>query len=404
MGPRALADKIWAWEQEAFAVKAPRTKRRDRGPAAPRLTIDEVLAWADAYHEATGAWPTRVSGKVTAGSDDTWQRIDWALRRGHRGLGVKTSLPRLLNERRGVPNPRYKSALTVEQILAWADAFHEAHGRWPSKWDEPGAPGPDERWERIDHALREGLRGLLGGTTLAWLLLEHRKARAPHRPAELSIDRILEWADAHRAATGCWPTVDSGPVTGAPGETWAKVQGALFKGGRGLPEKTSLAGLLIEHRGARKKRHLSLFTQEQILEWADHHHRLTGRWPQKRSGSVLAAPGETWRGIDHAFRHGYRGLPGGSSLAQALAESRQVQSPPLSLEQIFAWAVHHLTTTGRRPARNSGPVAAAPGQRWVLIDNALRHGRRGLPGGSSLAQFLDAHIASTRKRARPTVE
>jgi hypothetical protein len=359
----------------------------------PTLGVEQILAWADAHHAATGCWPVRVSGKVTSGSDETWAKIDNALRRGHRGLGVITSLPQLLNEKRGVPIAGNPAPLTLEQILARADAFHEAHGRWPTKWDEPRASGPDEPWKRIDHSLREGLRGLAGGTTLARLLLEHRKARPPHRPADLSIEQILAWADAHRAATGCWPTVDSGAVIAAPGETWGGIQAALFIGGRGLPVRTSLARVLTEHRGARKKRHLPPFLREQILEWADHHYRLTGRWPTRRSGRVLAADGETWRGIDHAFHSGYRGLPGGSSLAQVLAESgRGGKSPPLSLEQILRWAVHHQRATGSRPSSNSGPVAAASGEHWAHIDAALRHGRRGLPGGWSLARFLDAAV------------
>jgi hypothetical protein len=477
MGPRRLADKIWAWEQEAFAVKARKRKPAGGPTKVPRITIDEVLAWADAHHETTGAWPTqksgvvrdapypatwnglgqalrngsrglpggsslarllvehrnvgphkppalsveqilawadahhaatgcwphRDSGQATAGSDETWARIDNALRRGHRGLGAKTSLPRLLNERRGVPVWGDPSPLTIEQILARADAFHAAHGRWPTKWDERDAAGPDEPWKRIDHALREGLRGLPGGTTLAWLLLERRKAWPAYRPPDLTIEQILAWADAHRAETSRWPTVDSGAIIGAPGDTWMKVQMALLNGGRGLPERTSLARVLIEHRGARKKGHLPPFGREQILEWADHHYRQTGCWPTKRSGPVAAARGETWRGIDNALLFGYRGLPGGSSLAHALDQGGRGRSRPLSLELILAWAVHHENATGRRPGRHSGAVAAAPGERWILIDNALRYGRRGLPGGSSLAQLLAAHIGQTRIGDGPTI-
>ena len=36
----------------------------------------------------------------------------------------------------------------------------------------------------------------------------------------------------------------------------------------------------------------------------------------------------------------------------------------------------------------SGPVLAAPGETWRLLDGYLRAGRRGLPGGSSLAKLL----------------
>ena len=186
--------------------------------------------------------------------------------------------------------------------------------------------GLDEPWKKIDHALREGPRGLPGGTTLARLLLEHRGARAPHRPPDLSIDQILAWADDHRAATGQWPTVDSGTVTEAPTETWMKIQGALLEGGRGLAEKTSLARLLVEHRAARKKKHLARLTLEQIRGWAADHHAAHGQWPTKRSGPVRAAAGETWKSIDRALHNGYRGLPTGLTLAQVLSTAARSKS------------------------------------------------------------------------------
>ena len=68
--------------------------------------------------------------------------------------------------------------------------------------------------------------------------------------------------------------------------------------------------------------------------------------------------------------------------------------PPLTVEQILAWADAHHARTGRWPHTKSGPVEGAPGEAWGNIDNALRLGRRGLPGGDSLARLLD------RRRAR----
>jgi DNA-binding NarL/FixJ family response regulator len=64
-------------------------------------------------------------------------------------------------------------------------------------------------------------------------------------------------------------------------------------------------------------------TIEQILAWADEHYRRTGSWPTVRSGPVYGAPpGQTWRAIQAALRHGCRGLPGGDSLAQLLRRER----------------------------------------------------------------------------------
>src|SRR5689334_24795415 len=46
---------------------------------------------------------------------------------------------------------------------------------------------------------------------------------------------ILAWADAHHAAEGEWPIKRSGPVRGAPGESWVTIRRLLKDGGRGLP-------------------------------------------------------------------------------------------------------------------------------------------------------------------------
>ena len=72
--------------------------------------------------------------------------------------------------------------------------------------------------------------------------------------------------------------------------------------------------------------------------------------------------------------------------------------PPLTVGQILAWADAHLARTGRWPAAASGPVEGAPGEAWGNIDNALRRGGRGLPGGDRLAGLLDRHRGRRRGR------
>ena len=39
----------------------------------------------------------------------------------------------------------------------------------------------------------------------------------------------------------------------------------------------------------------------------------------------------------------------------------------------------------------SGAIPGTNGETWAMVHGALRHGRRGLPGGSSLARFLADH-------------
>jgi hypothetical protein len=40
------------------------------------------------------------------------------------------------------------------------------------------------------------------------------------------------------------------------------------------------------------------------------------------------------------------------------------------------------------PKVTSGGVLGAPGEKWINIQTSLMQGRRGLPGGSSLAKLL----------------
>jgi hypothetical protein len=74
------------------------------------------------------------------------------------------------------------------------------------------------------------------------------------------------------------------------------------------------------------RRDASPLTVKQILSWAKAHRRRTGRWPSAASGPVAEVSGQTWRGIDQALAGGFRGLPGGSSLARLLHKHRRV--PP----------------------------------------------------------------------------
>jgi hypothetical protein len=141
----------------------------------------------------------------------------------------------------------------------------------------------------------------------------------------LTVEAILRWADAQHERTGRWPSVRTGDVVDAPGETWATLNQALVRGSRGLPGGSSLAKLLAEHRDEQNHRRASRLTVKQILRWADLHHQQTGEWPNQYSGPVADAPGEVWQNINMALCVGVRGLPGGDSLARLLEEHRGVR-------------------------------------------------------------------------------
>ena len=96
---------------------------------------------------------------------------------------------------------------------------------------------------RVNTALIEGLRGLPGASSLPQLLAEHRGVRNHLRLPRLTVEQVAGWAEAHHARSGRWPTATSGPVEGAPGETWKAVATALEQGLRGLPGGSCLARL-----------------------------------------------------------------------------------------------------------------------------------------------------------------
>jgi hypothetical protein len=148
-------------------------------------------------------------------------------------------------------------------------------------------------------------------------------------------------------------------------------------------------------------------TEVQILGWCDDFLARTGVWPTTKSGAVPAAPGENWNAVDAALRSGHRGLPGGSSIAKLLAARRgsrnRKQLPALTEADIVALADIHHKKTRKWPTRHSGRVrgSTVPGETWATLNDALVTGLRGLPGGSSLAQVLEAHRGVRNRKNLP---
>jgi hypothetical protein len=56
-----------------------------------KLSVAQILAWADAYHRRTETWPRRSPEPIPGASGGTWFAIDSALRKGLRGLPAGSS-------------------------------------------------------------------------------------------------------------------------------------------------------------------------------------------------------------------------------------------------------------------------------------------------------------------------
>jgi hypothetical protein len=136
----------------------------------PMLSIDEILRWADAHHAEHGHWPTRDSVPFLGNRIDTWQSIENALCQGFRGLPGRSSLARLLALHRGRRNRKDLPPYSIAQILEWVVRRHRESGTWPSRVSGAIPYAPGETWSAVDAALKQGSRGLPGGSSLAKLL------------------------------------------------------------------------------------------------------------------------------------------------------------------------------------------------------------------------------------------
>jgi len=281
---------------------------------APPLTVSLILAWADAFHLRNGRWPTASSGPLPEAPGEKWRLVDSALRSGGRGLPGGSSLARMLARQRGVRNR--VAPLTFPEILRWADQYHNRYGTWPDSSSGPIPEAPGETWQRVNDALMRGSRGLPRGATLKGLLWKQRGVQHHLTRVPFTVEGILAWADAHRARTSNWPDRNSGPIPECPGSTWTAVEAALTRGGRGLPGGSSISRLLLDRRAIRHRSYPPDLTIPQILAWAKAFLARTGQWPNRTSGPILEAKGESWRKIERALRAGRRGLKGGLSLCR----------------------------------------------------------------------------------------
>ena len=146
--------------------------------ALPPLTEDIIVRWARAHRRLTDRWPTEDAGPIVGTRGEVWLNVAAALAMGTRGLPGGDTLARLLERCLGVPNPANRPRMTEQQILGWADTFHTKTDRWPHADVVPTEAAPGETWCAIDDALRVGLRGLAGGSSIVRLLVEKRGARS----------------------------------------------------------------------------------------------------------------------------------------------------------------------------------------------------------------------------------
>jgi hypothetical protein len=245
-------------------------------------------------------------------------------------------------------------------------------------------------------SLGRQLHSVTGGQTRE---IATRFKEAIGRP--LTEEMIKAWVAEWKERTGGWPTETSGEIPESGGETWSAMNANLRFGCRGLPGGSSLAKLLAAHFDVRNKTNIPDLKAEAILRWVAEWKERTGKWPNSLSGEIPGSGGEKWNVVDLALGAGGRGLPGGSSLAKLIAEHFNVRNatnlPPLSIELITRWISEWRERKGSFPDPAFGVIPGSEGETWGGVNHALRAGRRGLPGGSSLAKFIAEHFDGRHK-------
>ena len=232
-----------------------------------------------------------------------------------------------------------QKALTIADILRWADYHHIRFGEWPISRSGKILDQPDRTWESVQTALSKGTCGLPGGDSLARLLRRKRKIKdARMTMPDLTLKNVLEWADAHHARTGKWPLHNSGVVPECRAITWGTINRRLRQGRLGQPKGTTLSKWLRGARGSWDGGK-PMLTRQLVIRWAEQHYAKFGRWPITTSGPVLMHPDENWAAIDVALRNARRGVREPTSLSRILKEefgeryTRNIGKRPVSSQR-----------------------------------------------------------------------
>jgi hypothetical protein len=134
-------------------------------------------------------------------------------------------------------------------------------------------------------------------------------------------------------------------------------------------------------------------TEELIRKWILDEFTSTGKWPNTRSGKVqVVGVDEAWQSLHNYLVRGGRGLPGGQSLTDVVAEVRRQAGLEVVLTEglIKQWIRAEYEKTKRWPLASDGDVLVdGVAEKWCNLHLNLLQGRRGLPGGRRLVDLVE---------------
>ncbi|MCU7860649.1 MAG: hypothetical protein KZQ86_12650, partial [Candidatus Thiodiazotropha sp. (ex Lucinoma kastoroae)] len=427
----------------------------------PPLDIDLIKQSLLEHHQTTGQWLSNYkkseegkkggyvlehgpyAGKLTVSA------LFSALCKGQRGLHGGSSIAKLNEEISSEHDLDYanhmkQEKLDLRQIKESLLAHYQATGGWLSHGKkytlEHGPYAGKITVSALDSALSSGMRGLLGGASIAKLNEEisgeNNLGYVNHKKQEnLDIDEIQESLLAHYQATGEWMTnnkkgedgkrgsyiLEHGPLAGHI--TVSALETNLAQGLRGLPGGASIAKLLEAVSKEFDLGYVNRLNQEdlsldEVKESLLVHYQTTGEWLSCGKKYTLEhgpyAGKITVSALSHALERGSRGLPGEVSISELNEEISKennldyvnhMKQESLDIDKIKESLLAHYQATGewlssgKKYTLEYGPYA---GKITVgALDADLIKGLRGLPGGSSIAKLKKEIILEEQAKLAP---
>jgi superfamily II DNA or RNA helicase len=294
-----------------------------------------------------------------------------------------------------------KMTLSEEEILFWVRQYIAEHKRKPTQ--KSGvvefASGVHKgiTWQDIDNSFKRGLRGLAGNDSLAAFIQRHtgeqsRKTSYHKIPIELA--RI--WIKQYHNKYNDLPTKRTRIIEFASGDfqgtTWASLDSALRRGGRGLVKMAGgLTDLTDEVCGISNRKKIPVLPDEDILALIKAFMEKHGKKPHCNSGDVEGVKGLTWKNINEQL---YRK---GSSLSKFIQKNLGIRAKniphALTLSLVQGWIAEHVDKYKKPPAALSQVLVefaqkTHPEITWGVVHSEIKKGRCELPKGSSLADVV----------------
>jgi hypothetical protein len=377
----------------------------------PLLTENKICEWIQQFIDKYKRKPIIADGVIEFALDEyageTWGKINDSLMNGMRGMPKGSSLTKIIEKQFGIRGYCTPPNLSLDMIRNWIHQHITKHKKKPTVKNGIVEFAENEfkgiSWASVANAMSKGTRGLAKGLSLAQFIQKEFGISNHYSLPPISVSIILQWINAFIKKYNRKPTQNDGIIEFARSEykniTWHSVNFFLWKGGRGLPKGSSLAQFIEKKLGIRNRNIPPSFTEDQILDWIGQYFVKYKKKPTKTSGIVEFAErnyrGTTWSEIDSSFKRGKRGLHI-SSLAQFIQKKldikRRTHPPDLNLELILDWAQKYYSKYNIKPTAKNKVIEFAindhQGETWLAVDAALRKGRRGLAGGSSLANLI----------------